>query len=183
MAPGKAPKAPDKAPAKGESAGPLVKDARTAEWMEKAREREFHVWECRAPLGQVLLRSPLQDETKDRPKVETNLDLIMVGAEYLEIPMHLKGIAFDEPTAEEAARLRKAVGAPGQAVEVLMIVSQGQRYAIAGSAFLVDENTMDISESPFGLPWGQDSRDRLPFEGRDFRGPFVKASLQGRRQA
>jgi hypothetical protein len=181
--PGKNGKAKSAAAPTRPSAGPLVPDDRTAQWIEKARTREFHLWECRAALGQMLVRSPTTEETKDEPRVDTNLDLIMMGTEYVELPVHLKGIAFDQPTPEEAARLRNAVGATHKSVEVLMVVSGGQRYAIAASVFLVDENNMDVNESPFGLPWGQDSRDLAPFATRDFRGPFVRASLQGRPRA
>lgn len=127
-------------------------------------------------------RSPAAEETKDGPALGTNLDPFMMGTEYVELPVHPKGIAFDQPTAEQAARLRNAVGATHQSVEVLLSLSGGQQYAVAASVFLVDENSMDLNENPFGLPWGQDSRDLAPSAPRDFPGPFVRASLQGRRR-
>src|SRR6185295_19365830 len=107
-APSKSTKAPG--PSEGQGTGPLVPDERTAAWIDKARGREFHLWECRAALGQMLVRSPMAEETKDGPALATNLDLIMMGTEYVELPMHLKGLAFDQPTPAEAARLRGAVG-------------------------------------------------------------------------
>lgn len=162
---------------------PGSRDQHTAAWLEKARHREFQLWENRANLGQVLLRSPLNPENPANTTTDTNLDLILLGAAYLEIPTRLRGIAFDQPTTKEAARLRRAIGSTDKPVEVLILVSQGNRYAVAADVFLVDENAMDVNESPFGPRWARDPSSPMWSEVRELPGPFVTASPTGRRRA
>ncbi len=71
---------------------------------ELTKGREFQLWEYRVGHGSLLIRSPAG------PGVETSIDIICVGVEYLAAPRHLGEIAVSEATGAEVERLEAILG-------------------------------------------------------------------------
>ncbi len=105
--------------------------------------RTFQLWEYRVSHGSLLIRSPQGAETKN------NVDIVFIGIEYLAAPRFLRGVEIAEPTNEELRQLEARLGKRLTESSIVILVSAGQRFPIVAASFKVEENELDIFESPF----------------------------------
>jgi len=104
--------------------------------------RVFQFWEYRVSHGSLLIRSPKStDETR-------NVDIIFAGVEYVAIPRFFRGIEIVEPTLAEVQALERKLGTDIPSNFVHIIASSAQRFSIVAAGFKVEENDLDIFESP-----------------------------------
>lgn len=106
-------------------------------------DRQFQLWEYKVSHGSALIRSPRG------PSASTNVDIVVVGVEYLSLPTLLRGVIVEEGTAKEQAQMSGLLGRMLADEGVWALVSSQVRYLVVGVQLDVRENTMDIFESPF----------------------------------
>lgn len=137
-------------------------------WREEARTRRFQLWDLCVTHARLLIRSPIEEEGGERPS--RNLDLIVHGLEYVELPQILNGIEFVAPSREEIARVRAAIGDRLDFDnEVRVIASEGKRFLVVAWQFQELE-----SRKSGGIFWGPDGNpilDYAPPGGRNDVGP------------
>jgi hypothetical protein len=107
--------------------------------------REFQFWQFTVSHESLLVRSPMGDGAA------SNVDLMFVGVEYVELPRLLDSLQIDTPTADEVRHVGQRLGRTVQATEVTVLVSNGRRYVVVAVALRVAESDMDIFDSPFGF--------------------------------
>lgn len=112
---------------------------------ELTKSREFQLWEYRVSHGSLLIRSPAG------PGIETSIDIICVGVEYLAAPRHLGKIAVSEATAAEVDRLEEILGKKLLRSNVWALQGSRQRFLVVAAALKVQEHRGSIFDSPFGL--------------------------------
>ena len=66
--------------------------------------RRFQLWQYRVSHGEMLVRSPRDDE---HPR---NADLMFFGVEYLELPRFLPDLEIDEVRDADVARVVERLG-------------------------------------------------------------------------
>ena len=59
--------------------------------MSFVSERRFCLWDCNISHKQLLLRSPRT------PEIATNIDIVLWGVEFLQLPTVLDGVAMTRP--------------------------------------------------------------------------------------
>jgi hypothetical protein len=114
-------------------------------WSEKARRRNFQIWEYHASHGCLLLRSPKGPD--GGPGATTNLDLLCFDVAYMELPKLLNGLDVAQPTPEEAARVGRALERRADPWSLRILVSGGRRYAVAAGKFVEEENDKELMAS------------------------------------
>ncbi len=106
-------------------------------------DRTFQLWEYHVSHGSLLIRSPRGEDRR------SNIDIICTGVEYLDVPRFLRGLEIAAPTLHEVQDLSKRVGKQLTSQVVHILASAGERFRIVSGTFSVDENEVDIFESPF----------------------------------
>jgi hypothetical protein len=108
-------------------------------------DRTFKLWDYRVSHEQMLLRSPRT------PQIETNIDVVFWGVEWIELPTVLAGVGLMAPDADEAAAItRRHKGVEDGSL--YCIASGGDRYFIAAQGFRVLQNVLDIFDSTLVNP-------------------------------
>ena len=105
-------------------------------------DRRFQVWEYQMSHGMLLVRSSRS------PEQATNIDLLFVGVEYMDLPSSMDGLELDAPTTIELSHLAARTGKPIAAPAVTMLVTGGGRFTVVGTTITVSENDWDIFASP-----------------------------------
>lgn len=108
-------------------------------------ERDFQVWEYQVAHGQLLIRSPKSVRLGQAPG--TNLDLYFVGVKYIGVPRHLHGIQLLSPTTEEIQQMETLLGVSVPPSEIMILGSEGQRFAIVAIGLEASENDWDLNET------------------------------------
>ena len=107
--------------------------------------RAFQLWEYRVSHGMLLVRSP-KDATHS-----VNVDVMLSGVVYVELPRHLPELELDEPLGEEVERARATLG--GRRLErgehVFVFQCQGRRHLVIAAGVSTEENELDIFDSQF----------------------------------
>lgn len=103
--------------------------------------RRFQLWEYRVGHGALLIRSPRG------PNVETNIDLVFSGVEYVACPRMLRGVELVSATDEDAQRVSDAFGTVVAPDRVFVLLSAGARHIVVALTCHVNENLDDIFES------------------------------------
>lgn len=67
----------------------------------------------------------------------------------MSVPRHLKEIAISDVTAEEVQSLERLLGRPIEQEKIFVLKSPVARYLIVAAGMKVDENELDIFDSPF----------------------------------
>src|SRR5207248_2032899 len=93
--------------------------------------------------GSLLIRSPQSQ------LVNTNIDIICTGVEFISAPRFLRGLEILEPRADELDRLQGILGKPVSPSSVRILAASGQRFMIVAAVFQVEENEKEIFDSPF----------------------------------
>ncbi|MEO7329428.1 MAG: hypothetical protein ABI193_12670 [Minicystis sp.] len=112
-------------------------------------DRDFQIWEYQIGHGQLLIRSPKAEATDHSPGRETNVDLVFLGVEYMDLPRVLRGLTLDQATAEERRALEAKLSKTLEPGSVRMLVSGGRRFAVVAAIVSISENDWDICDSPF----------------------------------
>jgi hypothetical protein len=106
--------------------------------------RKFQLWEYHVSHGSLLIRSPAG------PGVETSIDIVCVGVEYLAAPRHLGEIIVCPATEVEVERLEGVLQKKLSPSRVWVLESASGRFPVVGVSLQVQEHRGDIFESPFG---------------------------------
>lgn len=117
--------------------------------------RRFKLWHYIVSHGQMLIRSSIgAHET-------TNIDIWFDGVRYVELGSFLGEIALDDATDEERVRLRAGSDEFFDQHRTTVIVSGTNRLYVVSSFVSIEENQLDLFETPYGnigwLPKGFDT--------------------------
>jgi len=104
--------------------------------------RVFQLWEYRVSHGSLLIRSP-QSAGETR-----NVDIIFAGVEYLAIPRFFRGIEIVEATPAEIRLLEERLAKDISSKSVHIIASSAKRFPIVAASLKLEENELEIFESP-----------------------------------
>lgn len=104
-------------------------------------DRRFRLWDYNVSHKQLLLRSP------GSPDAGSNVDIVMWGVEYLDLPTSLDGVAMASASAEELGRAERALGKAVDGSRVFCLVSGDRRSVVVAGGFKVLENELDPFES------------------------------------
>jgi hypothetical protein len=107
------------------------------------KARKFQVWEYHVSHGSLLIRSPAG------PGLETSIDIICVGVEYLAVPRQLGEITICSATEAEMEHLEKILQKKLPSSRVWVLEGAGERYLLVGEGLQVREHYGDIFDSPF----------------------------------
>jgi len=105
--------------------------------------RVFQLWHYRVSHGELLIRSPRDDE---HPR---NMDVMFAGVDYLEAPRFLPNLEIDEASDDDVARAGKRLGRSVEARDVIVLKSEGRRFLVVAAAMNTAESDMDIFDNPF----------------------------------
>jgi hypothetical protein len=105
-------------------------------------DRRFQLWEYRVSHGALLIRSP------KGPGVETNIDLVFSGVEYVECPRMLRGVELATVTPEDVRRAGEAFGPVVAPDQLFVLLSAGIRHLVVAASCHVSENMDDIFDIP-----------------------------------
>lgn len=106
----------------------------------KLDDRTFKLWDYNVSHNQMLLRSP---KTSTLP---TNIDIVFVGVEYLELPTKIEGLTLVQPDAADRQRV-VALGELAHGSEIFAIQARDCRHLVVAAAMRIYENDLDIFES------------------------------------
>ncbi len=111
--------------------------------IELLNDRKFQLWEYRVSHGSLLIRSPKKGDQR------FNVDIKFFGVEYVAVPRHLKEIVKLEVNEEEAKYVEHLLGKPVKKDYVFILESSTGRHVIVAAKMKVEENELDIFDSPF----------------------------------
>ena len=106
--------------------------------------RNFQLWEYHVSHGSLLIRSPAG------PGVETSVDIICVGVEYLAVARHLGEITLSQATEAEVNHLEKVLGKKLSPSHVWALENTSDRFLLVAVNVKIRVHHGDIFESPFG---------------------------------
>jgi hypothetical protein len=109
--------------------------------MPLVSDRRFRVWDYNVSHKQMLLRSPRSLD------IETNVDIVIWGVEYLDLATSLDGVAMVPASVEEIGRAERALGRALDASHVFCLISGDRRFLVVAAGFKVLENELDIFDS------------------------------------
>ena len=105
-------------------------------------DRRFQLWEYKVGHGSLLVRSPRG------PKVETNIDIVFAGVEFVSAPRHLRGLDLGYGSPEDIDRVVAEIGEIEHGT-VFVLSSAGRRHLVLAAGHRVSEHQGDIFDSPF----------------------------------
>jgi len=106
--------------------------------------RRFKIWHYIVSHSHLLIRSSSMDLHKS-----TNIDLWFSDVRYVEAPVFLGEISLDDPTDEERARLRARTGKFFDKYQTTVIVSGSIRYFVVSHSVHIEENKLDLFQTPY----------------------------------
>jgi hypothetical protein len=105
--------------------------------------RNFQLWEYQVSHSSLLLRSPRRGDQK------YNIDIIFFGVEFISVPRHLEDFAIVEAGKEEIQFLGSLIGKSVDRDNVFVLEAAKARHLVVAAGMKVDENELDIFDSPF----------------------------------
>ena len=116
--------------------------------------RKFQLWEYRVGHGSLLVRSPKDSEHP------TNVDVICMGVEYLELPRFMADLSIEQANPDEVSRARTVLMDRFRKTERTRIfAAAGNRFLVVSISLSVSENKDGFWESPFDSPKAKPSVD------------------------
>lgn len=106
-------------------------------------DRTFQLWEYFVSHGSLLIRSPKQDG------LQTNIDIICRGVEYLSSPRFLRGIEVYDMTIKGPHELGINIEFYRPDCRICRLITNGNEYNIVSASISISENSEDIFSSPF----------------------------------
>jgi hypothetical protein len=114
--------------------------------MRSFADRDFRVWHYSVSHSSLLIRSP------KRGDILTNIDLVFVGVEYLDLTHWLRRPSIAVGDESDVADVETLLSRRLASSEVLVsIIAEGRRNLVLATSFEVQENKRDIFESPFDM--------------------------------
>jgi len=104
--------------------------------------RKFQLWEYSVSHGKLLIRSP-----KNEQEIK-NIDIKFIGVDYISLPRHLREICLVEPTDDEVLRFENILNKPLLKRNIHIIESADTRHVVIAAGMKIEENLLDIFESP-----------------------------------
>jgi hypothetical protein len=104
-------------------------------------DRRFRLWDYNVSHKQMLLRSPKS------PDAEANVDIVMWGVEYLDLPTSLDGVKMAPASREDVGRAERALGRALDPSQVFCLLSGDRRFLVVAAGFKVLRNDLDIFDS------------------------------------
>jgi hypothetical protein len=105
--------------------------------------RRFQLWEYRVSHGSLLIRSPAG------PEIDTTLDVVFAGVEFLSVPRFLPDLEVHHGTADDVTLVTRLASESMESQNVYALLSQGRRYLVLAAGCRVGEWAGGIFESPF----------------------------------
>ena len=105
--------------------------------------RHFQLWEYKVSHGSLLVRSPKTME------LDLNVDIVFSGVELVSMPRHLHGLDFARASLEDRLSAKQLIGHEVAADRLFILISRNVRYKIIAANYKVNENAMEIFDSPF----------------------------------
>ena len=110
--------------------------------------RRFQLWHYIVSHGHLLIRSCIDN------RETTNIDIWFNAVTYVEVPAHLGEITLDAPTNEESARLRARTDEFYDKYQTTVIVSGTNRFYVVSNTVQIEENQLEIFQTPYEAPPG-----------------------------
>jgi hypothetical protein len=113
--------------------------------------RRFQLWELSSGHSGLLIRSPKgAGRLPSDPIVETNIDLLCLGVEYIELIWYLGELQIVPMRQDEVGRISRFLGEAPPIKRLLALENEkGQRFLLVAAAWKIEEHACDIFESPF----------------------------------
>lgn len=111
--------------------------------MTRFPSRMFQTWQFRVSHGELLIRSP------KGANHSTNIDLVFVGVEYMDLPRHLGEVEVHEPDEIDLSFIRERLRKQDSSDKIFVLTSDSRRYRVVAAALKISENELGIFESPF----------------------------------
>ena len=105
--------------------------------------RKFQLWEYHVSHGSLLIRSPAE------PGLDTSVDIIFIGVQYLAAPRHLGQITISEANEIELASIKKTIPNKSIKSRAWLLRNANQRFVVTAVAMKIEEHRGDIFDSPF----------------------------------
>jgi hypothetical protein len=106
--------------------------------------RSFKLWEYRVSHGMLLLRSP-----KGTPIPERNVDIMLAGVDYMDLPADCRTLEIEEASSADVAFAESRMGKPVAQKKVFVFNCDSRRHVVIAVGIKVAETDMDIFETPF----------------------------------
>ncbi len=103
--------------------------------------RRFQFWDYTVSHQQLLLRSPLSSDQA------TNIDIVFLGVDFLQIPSAFEGLQLSQATVQETAKVAESLNCIDSSCRVFSLRSQNRHYYVAAAAFIIYENQLELFES------------------------------------
>jgi hypothetical protein len=123
--------------------------------MPLSSDRRFRFWDYNVSHDQMLIRSPKSFEFK------TNVDIVMWGVEYLDLPTSLDGVTMASASLEELGRAEQSLGRKLGSSQVFCFISGDSHFLVVAAGFKILENDLDIFDSSLEYFAGTDSSREL----------------------
>jgi|SRR5215469_2455402 len=114
--------------------------------------RSFKVWEYKVSHGMLLVRSP-----KNLPAPERNIDIMLAGIDYFDLPGSCKTLELDDASAEDVAFVEDRLGKRVAAKNIFVFICDSRRHVVVAAGIKVAETEMDLFQSPFDQTGSQGS--------------------------
>lgn len=105
--------------------------------------RRFQLWEYHVSHGSLLVRSPAS------PGVETSVDIICVGVEYIAAPRHLGEITISSASPAEMERLETTLQKKLSPSRVWVLENSNGRFFIVGVSLKIRKHHGNIFATAF----------------------------------
>ena len=109
-----------------------------------ASDRQFTLWDFNVSHTHLLLRSAISISFK------TNIDIMFIGVEYLELPARINGVSIVSASSDDIIKAERGLGRPCDGLNVYCIVSNEHRYLVVAFGFQVMENELEWFDSSLG---------------------------------
>lgn len=110
---------------------------------EIVQNRGFRLWEYRVSHGQLLYRSPADEQ------YNTSVDIMFFGTKYLCGPCDLGELSVEYASQSDVEKLEKYFGKLGSQDSVWMLVGTSHKSVIIAGRMTIKEHTDGIFSSPF----------------------------------
>jgi hypothetical protein len=107
--------------------------------------RTFQLWEYKVSHGSLLVRSP-RNEADDQL---TNIDIVCTGVEYVALPRFLVGVEICSASEIEVETMKAHLLKDVTKADLYVFLSQKRRYVVVAASIKIEENDLDIFDSPF----------------------------------
>ncbi len=112
------------------------------------KDRRFQLWHYIVSHGHLLIRSCIAN------RATTNVDLWFTTVKYVEAPRHLGEIELDDAADQERDRLRTRTDTFYDKYQTTVIVSGANRFYIVSNTVWIEENQLEIFQTPYEAPPG-----------------------------